>query len=109
MKATRLFCIATLSFLVTASTLAKTVNVIVSYGSSGSQGAYACFLYKNGSSWAWKYLTGSGFTTGSVSFPGMDTGTYRARIVCLTNGRETWTNSVSLNWYHTSIDLRAYL
>lgn len=108
MRANKLFAILLLIVVFAGVALAKTVKVIVSFGNRGSQGQYACFLYRNNSSWDWKYLTNTGFASGTAQFDGLPAGTYKARIVCVNDHAERWTNSVTLAWWQTYGEIRAY-
>ena len=106
MRASKLLIVILFIFAM-SSVIARSVRVVVSYGNHGSQGLYACFLYKDYGSWTWKYLTNSGFGTGSAQFDGLPAGTYQARIVCVTAYDVRWTNAQRLFWWWENADLRA--
>jgi len=87
---------------------AAKASVSVSHGNRGSQGQYACYVYRNGGSWCWAYLHNTGFATGMASFYNLPSGTYYARIICINDHAERWTNTVNLIYFwQTSGALRA--
>ena len=84
---------------------ARTLVVNVAYGGSGSHGQYLCRLYKGGYYYTSKWVTNTGFTTGTAVFDVPTGDTYSAAVYCVTDGRLRISNGRYYSWWYTRLDL----